>query len=101
MGPPNALWEPRPMSAGARRTRLRRAGNNGVQGLMPTTTQHSLPGGALQPYLGRSFTDRTTSASPDAPEPEVRIYFPPVENPHPPLAGIATAVGRSAGRPHF
>src|SRR5215813_9314093 len=34
----------------------------------PTTTQHSLPGGALQPYRGRSFTDRTTSASPDAPE---------------------------------
>src|SRR5215831_6224037 len=38
----------------------------------PTTTQHSLPGGALQPYRGRSFTDRTTSASPDAPEPMVR-----------------------------
>ena len=43
----------------------------------PTTTQHSLPGGALQPYRGRSFTDRTTSASPDAPEPVVRTHLPP------------------------
>src|SRR5215831_8091123 len=43
----------------------------------PTTTQHSLPGGALQPYRGRSFTDRTTSASPDAPELMVRIHSPP------------------------
>src|SRR5215468_48341 len=46
----------------------------------PTTTQHSLPGGALQPYRGRSFTDRTTSASPDAPVPKVRIHLPPAES---------------------
>src|ERR1700757_4634713 len=37
----------------------------------PTTAQHSLPGGALPPYRGRSFTGRNASASPDAPEPEV------------------------------
>ena len=43
----------------------------------PTTAQHSLPGGALPPYRGRSFTGRIASASPDAPEPEVRIHFPP------------------------
>ena len=43
----------------------------------PTTAQHSLPGGALPPYRGRSFTGRIASASPDAPEPEVRIRFPP------------------------
>src|ERR1700758_4076000 len=43
----------------------------------PTTAQHSLPGGALPPYRGRSFTGRNASASPDAPEPEVRIHFPP------------------------
>jgi hypothetical protein len=43
----------------------------------PTTTQHSLPGGALPPYRGRSFTGRIASASPDAPEPEVRIHSPP------------------------
>ena len=35
----------------------------------PTTAQHSLPGGALPPYRGRSFTGRNASASPDAPEP--------------------------------
>src|SRR4029453_124104 len=35
----------------------------------PTTTQHSLPGGALLPYRSRSFTGRTASTSPDAPEP--------------------------------
>src|ERR1700739_4991271 len=40
----------------------------------PTTAQHSLPGGALPPYRGRSFTGRTASASPDAPEPRVRIH---------------------------
>ena len=34
---------------------------------LPTTTQHSLPGGALPPYRGRSFTGRIASASPDAP----------------------------------
>src|SRR5215469_14257885 len=33
----------------------------------PTTAQHSLPGGALLPYRGRSFTGRNASASPDAP----------------------------------
>src|ERR1700731_4936038 len=43
----------------------------------PTTAQHSLPGGALPPYRGRSFTGRIASASPDAPEPEVRIQLPP------------------------
>src|ERR1700738_5263426 len=47
----------------------------------PTTAQHSLPGGALPPYRGRSFTGRIASASPDAPEPEVRIQFPPGESP--------------------
>src|SRR6202030_1370339 len=41
----------------------------------PTTAQHSLPGGALPPYRGRSFTGRSASASPDAPEPEVRIHL--------------------------
>ena len=39
----------------------------------PTTAQHSLPGGALPPYRGRSFTGRNAPASPDAPELEVRI----------------------------
>ena len=34
----------------------------------PTTAQHSLPGGALPPYRGRSFTGRIASASPDAPK---------------------------------
>src|ERR1700720_530187 len=34
----------------------------------PTTAQHSLPGGALPPYRGRSFTGWNASASPDAPE---------------------------------
>src|SRR6202045_2144404 len=47
----------------------------------PTTAQHSLPGGALPPYRGRSFTGRNASASPDAPEPKVRIHFPPAESP--------------------
>src|SRR5215831_8303753 len=44
---------------------------------LPTITQHSLPGGALPPYRGRSFTGRIASASPDAPEPKVRIHSPP------------------------
>src|ERR1700738_961027 len=43
----------------------------------PTTAQHSLPGGALPPYRGRSFTGWNASASPDAPEPEVRIHLAP------------------------
>src|SRR5262247_3514112 len=30
----------------------------------PTTAQHSLPGSALPPYRGRSFTGRNASASP-------------------------------------
>src|SRR6202045_442199 len=47
----------------------------------PTTAQHSLPGGALPPYRGRSFTGRIASASPDAPEPEVRIHLPPADSP--------------------
>src|SRR5689334_933635 len=38
----------------------------------PTTAQHSLPGGALPPYRGRSFTGRIASASPDAPEPSAQ-----------------------------
>jgi hypothetical protein len=46
----------------------------------PTTAQHSLPGGALPPYRGRSFTGRIASASPDAPEPEVRIHLPPASS---------------------
>ena len=33
--------------------------------------------GPLPPYRGRSFTGRIASASPDAPEPEVRIHSPP------------------------
>ena len=45
----------------------------------PTTAQHSLPCGALPPYRGRSFTGRIASASPDAPEPKVRIQLPPAE----------------------
>src|SRR5258705_8946868 len=46
----------------------------------PTTAQHSLPGGALPPYRGRSFTGRIASASPDAPELEVRIHLPPAQS---------------------
>ncbi len=46
----------------------------------PTTAQHSLPGGALPPYRGRSFTGRIASASPDAPEPKVRNHLPPPQN---------------------
>jgi len=46
----------------------------------PTTAQHSLPGGALPPYRGRSFTGRNASASPDAPELEFRIHFPPAKS---------------------
>ena len=41
------------------------------------TAGSSLPGGALPLYRGRSFTGRIASASPDAPEPEVRIHSPP------------------------
>src|ERR1700757_4561942 len=64
----------------------------------PTTAQHSLPGGALPPYRGRSFTGRNASASPDAPEPEVRIHSPPAESqrtfssPEPSSTGGAGAV---------
>src|ERR1700719_1434479 len=50
----------------------------------PTTAQHSLPGGALPPYRGRSFTGWNASASPDAPEPKVRIHLPPSESPREP-----------------
>jgi len=46
----------------------------------PTTAQHSLPGSALPPYRGRSFTGRIASAWPDAPELEVRIHLPPAES---------------------
>jgi hypothetical protein len=59
----------------------------------PTTAQHSLPGGALPPYRGRSFTDRIASASPDAPEPEVRIHLPPADSPS--LAGSSGPRSRS------
>src|SRR6516162_8372586 len=47
---------------------------------LPTTTQHSLPGGALPPYRGRSFTGRIAPASPDAPELQVRIHSPPAKS---------------------
>ena len=43
----------------------------------PTTAQHSLPGGALLPYRGRSFTGGNASASPDAPELKFRIHSAP------------------------
>ena len=56
----------------------------------PTTAQHSLPGGALPPYRGRSFTGWNASASPDAPEPEVRIHLPP--------AGSLRTFGSSSSR---
>ena len=46
----------------------------------PTTAQHSLPGGALPPYRGRSFTGRIASASPDAPELNVRIHSAPAQS---------------------
>src|SRR5215813_5920660 len=39
----------------------------------PTTAQHSLPGGALLPYRGRSFTGRNASASPAAPATSERM----------------------------
>ena len=48
---------------------------------LPTTTQHSLPGGALPPYPGRSFTGRIAPASPDAPELKVRIHSAPAASP--------------------
>src|SRR6201990_2028354 len=47
----------------------------------PTTTQHSLPGGALPHYRRPSFTRRVGLAPPDAPEPEVRIHSPPARSP--------------------
>src|SRR5215469_16185786 len=40
----------------------------------------SLPGGALPPYRGRSFTGRTASASPDALELNVRIHSAAAES---------------------
>src|ERR1700726_3115726 len=57
----------------------------------PTTAQHSLPGGALPPYRGRSFTGRNASASPDALEPEVRIHLPPAKS----LRTFGSAVWKS------
>src|SRR6516162_7300465 len=78
---------------------------------LPTTTQHSLPGGALPPYRGRSFTVRIASASPDAPEPKVRIQLSPAESPcltqTRPLqvenrgfrAGVRRSVGGAVGGP--
>jgi len=59
----------------------------------PTTAQHSLPGSALPPYRGRSFTGRNASASPDAPELEVRIHSAPADSPS--LAGFLLAVSKS------
>src|SRR5580692_2854782 len=59
----------------------------------PTTAQHSLPGGALPPYRGRSFTGRIASASPDAPEPEVRIHLPPA------ASQVRTGQAEPLGRP--
>ena len=46
----------------------------------PTTAQHSLPGGALPPYRGRSFTGRIASASPDAPKPSAQRHLGCCEN---------------------
>jgi hypothetical protein len=63
----------------------------------PTTTQHSLPGGALPPYRSRSFTGRTASASPDAPEPMVRIRLPPANSPS--LAGFLLPISKSRQLP--
>ena len=63
----------------------------------PTTAQHLLPGGALPPYRGRSFTGRIASASPDAPEPEVRIHSPPADSPC--LAGYSPPTSKSRAFP--
>ena len=66
---------------------------------LPTTAQHSLPGGALPPYRGRSFTGRNASASPDAPEPEVRIHSPPGESPlRTRLPSISAPLGTNPSR---
>src|ERR1700726_1182288 len=67
----------------------------------PTTAQPSLPGGALPPYRGRAFTGRIASASPDAPEPEVRIHLPPAESlmrtwARQPAGGGSESCGKSA-----
>jgi len=63
----------------------------------PTTAQHSLPGGALPPYRGRSFTGRIASASPDAPELRVRVHSPPADSPS--LAGFLLPVSKSRQLP--
>src|SRR5262249_23562529 len=60
----------------------------------PTTAQYSLPGGALLPYRGRSFTGRNASASPDAPEPRVRIHSAPADSPS--LTGSSAPRSKSA-----
>jgi hypothetical protein len=65
----------------------------------PTTAQHSLPGSALPPYRGRSFTGRNASASPDAPEPKVRIHLPPAESQTNSSRKARVLGGR--GRAHF
>src|SRR6476660_2529847 len=63
----------------------------------PTTAQHSLPGGALPPYRGRSFTGRIASASPDAPELEVRIHLPPAASQERTIVWcVACAVGAAS-----
>src|SRR6202035_2735711 len=47
----------------------------------PTTAQHSLPGGALPPYRGRSFTGWNASASPDAHcGRDTHYWAPPAQN---------------------
>ena len=68
----------------------------------PTTAQHSLPGGALPPYRGRSFTGRIASASPDAPE----LKYRPTETlpvPQRDVAGPARLCRprRLASSPHW
>src|SRR6516164_1960063 len=65
----------------------------------PTTAQHSLPGSALPPYRGRSFTGRNASASPHAPEPKVRIHLPPAESQTNSSRKARVLGGR--GRAHF
>jgi hypothetical protein len=69
----------------------------------PTTAQHSLPGGALPPYRGRSFTGKIAPASPDAPEPKVRIVLPPAESPQTvtSAASLLPLLPRSRGEPLF
>jgi hypothetical protein len=68
----NVGWRTQPIRATLKVIRRSR-----IASATATTAQHSLPGGALPPYRGRSFTGRIASASPDGPEPKVRIQLPP------------------------